>query len=807
MKESRYFIPKIIAGYLLLAAMCAAMIAYIYHKVDSSTAVDPVLSAIESRNAMIDRTLVGLYRAESRAQMILAGDDSYIALYDEDVEASLACIDSLKNTVILSDDPVRAARLDTVSMLVKGKRRELLRLAQGLRDGSDASRIIERNIARLGERDAAAQDSLAASQSDTALVNMRRRKFFRRVAELFEIETDTTEHVAPAPVRLSDTIGGLLVDLQSQVERQREDSERRMTRIRREVTSANNQLDRRILDLIDEVRHDWDAHHARRRAERDAARRDAVSALGMVALSAIVLVFVFLAVILRDWRRSRRVRAELERANDEKQRLLDYREHLMLAVTHDLKAPAGSIMGYADLLERLDNDHRQRLYITGMKQSAEHLQTLIESLLEFYRLDDGRAEKESKPFNAARMMRDAARDAAASRHRRPEVEIGTHIDASADATVISDAMRIRRIVDNLLSNALKFTSRGTVTLACGIRGGELCISVTDTGCGMSAEECSRIFDSFVRLESAAGVEGFGLGLSIVERSVRLLAGSIDVESGKGRGSTFRITIPLDTPTATQPDIRLDGIRLLAIDDDRLQLDLIRSICRTLGVAAECILHGSHAARIVSGGGFDVVMTDLQMPGCDGLEVLRSVKLASPSLPVIAATARNDSPENALRAAGFAAVVRKPYTVTDIKRVLKQTLGNAGTDCRDTGPTAPAQRDFSAITAFAEDDAEAQQDLLAAFVGGLHDAAAAMRTAADADDAETIRRTAHRIRPNVELVGDSTLSLRLHAIEDPASGEDVIAAAGPAADAMDRLADKARIYAAALRGEETVSRTR
>lgn len=533
MKESRYFIPKIIAGYLLLAAMCAAMIAYIYHKVDSSTAVDPVLSAIESRNAMIDRTLVGLYRAESRAQMILAGDDSYIALYDEDVEDSLACIDSLKNTVILSDDPVRAARLDTVSMLVNRKRRELLRLAQGLRDGSDASRIIERNIARLGERDAAAQDSLAASHSDTALVNMRRRKFFRRVAELFEIETDTTEHVAPAPVKLSDTIGGLLVDLQSQVERQREDSERRMTRIRREVTSANNQLDRRILDLIDEVRHDWDAHHARRRAERDAARRDAVSALGMVALSAIVLVFVFLAVILRDWRRSRRVRAELERANDEKQRLLDYREHLMLAVTHDLKAPAGSIMGYADLLERLDNDHRQRLYITGMKQSAEHLQTLIESLLEFYRLDDGRAEKESKPFNAARMMRDAARDAAASRHRRPEVEIGTHIDASADATVISDAMRIRRIVDNLLSNALKFTSRGTVTLACGIRGGELCISVTDTGCGMSAEECSRIFDSFVRLESAAGVEGFGLGLSIVERSVRLLAGSIDVESGKG----------------------------------------------------------------------------------------------------------------------------------------------------------------------------------------------------------------------------------------------------------------------------------
>ena len=83
----------------------------------------------------------------------------------------------------------------------------------------------------------------------------------------------------------------------------------------------------------------------------------------------------------------------------------------------------------------------------------------------------------------------------------------------------------------------------------------------------------------------------------------------------------------------------------------------------------------------------------------------------------------------------------------------------------------------------------------------------MRTAADADDAETIRRTAHRIRPNVELVGDSTLSLRLHAIEDPASGEDVIAAAGPAADALDRLADKARIYAAALRGEETVSRTR
>lgn len=806
MKESRYFIPKIIAGYLLLASMCAAMITYIYGKIGSSTAVDPVLSAIESRNAMIDRTLVSLYRAESRAQMILSGDESYITRYDEDVETSLACIDSLKQTILLADDPVRAARLDTVSMLVRGKRREILRLARGLHDDSAASRIIERNIARLGEHEAAEQDSLAALRTNPMLDSIRSHKFFQRIAELFETEMNTTENAGPAPVsvRLSDTIGDLLVDLQSQVDRQRVDSERRMTRIRREVAAANNQLDRRILDLIAEVRQDWDAHRARHRAERDAARRDAISALGMVALSAIVLVFVFLAVILRDWRRSRRVKAELERANDEKQRLLDYREHLMLAVTHDLKAPAGSIMGYADLLERLDNDHRQRLYISGMKQSAEHLQTLIESLLEFYRLDDGRAEKESKAFNAAQMMRDAALAATASRHRRPEVEIGTHIDASADTTVISDPVRIRRIVDNLLSNALKFTAHGAVTLACAIRNGELCVSVADTGCGMSEEECARIFDSFVRLESAAGVEGFGLGLSIVERSVRLLSGSIDVESGKGHGSTFRITIPLDMPTAAQRDIRLDGIRMLAIDDDRLQLDLIRSICRTLGVVAECSLHGSHVARIISGGGFDAVMTDLQMPGCDGLEVLRRIRLVSPSLPVIAATARSDSPESALMAAGFAAVVRKPYTVTDIKRVLKQTLGATAGHC--TAAPCPTHHGFSAITAFAEDDDEAQQRLLAAFAEGLHDAAATMRTAAGENDADTIRRTAHRIRPNVELAGDSALSQRLHAIEDPASDETTVSAVDDAAAAMDRLADEACRYAAMQCGDKPITRT-
>lgn len=811
MRESRYFILKIVVGYVLIAAMCAAAVSMVCDKIDSSSAIDEEYELLEHRNELVDRTLMHLYRAESHAQMILAGDDRYASAYDADIEAALGGIDSLRSILPVAADSMKYAQLDTVAMLVIAKRGELLRLSAGMQQSEAAAAVIERNIERLAAADSLDRDSMVMQHTvvklDTTVVQLRHRKFFRRFADLFSPpKTDTAMivstdiHTDSIPLRLKDTIGGVLTDLKYQMARERELGERRVARLRRDVAAAASEIDGRILAIIGQMKSDWDAHARHRGEERDAARREAISILGSVALSAVALVFVFLAVIFRDWRRNQSIRRQLERTNDEKQRLLDYREHLMLAVTHDLKTPTGSILGYLDLLERLDSGYRQRLYIDGMKQSAEHLQSLIESLLEFYRLDSDRAETVRRPFNAAHLFGNAVRDMAASRYAKKEVELAAQISPSADLIVESDPVRLRQIVDNLLSNALKFTQQGSVTLACRMEAGRLHFSISDTGCGMSLEETRRIFGSFVRLQSASGVEGFGLGLSIVERAVKLLGGEISVRSRRGEGSTFSVSLPVGRADAGSTRSAVEGIRILAVDDDKLQLDMLAAMCRTLSVDMERCSYPSYAADVAAGSHFDLLMTDIQMPECDGFEVLRRIREKGLSLPVAAVTARGDSSERELCARGFAAVLRKPYSTADLRRMLMRLAdgGRVGDRTSEEGGARADKVDFAPLTAFADGDDAARRQLVEAFASQMRADAVALRRAAEAGSVEEIRSTAHRVRPMAEMVGAMTLAGSLHAAERNIT-ECLPADISAAADQMERLADAAGRYAATIEG--------
>ena len=213
----------------------------------------------------------------------------------------------------------------------------------------------------------------------------------------------------------------------------------------------------------------------------------------------------------------------------------------------------------------------------------------------------------------------------------------------------------------------------------------------DTGRGIGAGERERIFREFERSSSARGVEGFGLGLSIVERLVRLLGGEITLESSPGKGSCFTVTLPVGERTAGPRDslperkeecAGADGATLLVVDDDPLQLELTEAQCRQAGIRAVSCSHPERAAQMAAEGRFDVVLTDIQMPGTDGFGVRAEVERAVPGLPVIAVTARSETDE--LLEAGFAAALRKPFTRAELCATLAAVLHR-------TGPTGEAEQ--------------------------------------------------------------------------------------------------------------------
>ncbi len=545
--------------------------------------------------------------------------------------------------------------------------------------------------------------------SDTVAVPHPKRRFFRRLADLFsppkdaadvvisrrEILVDTLPAPAgPDPGAIRDTIALVLRALQDSVTSERLDiydtAWREGLRLRYSNDLVNAKIYRLILDFEEEETQFLMA----RIDAREALRSRSSHLLGGVAAGAVALMLLFVAISWRDINRSNRYRRALERANRDNEALLAAREQLMLAITHDIKAPLGSVMGYIDLLSRLTGDKRQQLYLANMKASADHLLALVKSLLDFYRLDAHKMEVKPVVFNPAQLF-DTIRTGFAAAAAAKGLDLRLEAAAGADREVVGDAFRIRQIADNLVSNALKFTDRGSVTLRVDVADGQLTFSVRDTGRGIAPEERERIFAEFVRLRSARGVDGFGLGLSIVDRLVKLLGGSLSLDSTPGRGSRFLVTLPVErapegsrsaAATAEGSPGELPALRLLLVDDDPLQLEMVAAMCRRAGLAAECCQYPEYAGRLVAENRFDAVVTDIQMPSCDGFRVLEEVHRAAPGLPVVAVSARGDLDAAEFAARGFAACLRKPFTYGELVEALRTAVGTAAKTAAKTAAT-------------------------------------------------------------------------------------------------------------------------
>lgn len=774
---------KIAAGYLLLLAACLAAAGYVYRTaVLPAGADDGAYAALRSKRDVAAQTLYHLYQAEGYAHLMTAGYLSYARRYGDELRTVRGFVDSLRE---LESDTAQMMRLDSISLLIADKEQRTLRLFRSLRSGG-TSGLLNKNIEELIRR----QDTLRAGAragerpdsavwsggADTVWTPFRHREFFRRLSSLFLVPLDGGDTTAAAGTAaqpgagampaeaVADTIVSVLRGLQDRVTGERIELYDRAWNEGLQLSYSSRQVNETLFRLLSDFQREDDAFLLRRIEENERLRHRSSETLGWMAVAAVALMLLFVGVSWRDINRSNRYKRELEEANGEKQRLLAAREQLMLAITHDIKAPLGSLMGYMDLLGRLATDRRQELYLGHMRESADHLLGLVRNLLDFCRLDMHKVEPLCVPFRPAQLFESigsAFAPAAAARG----IELRLECDPSAETEVTGDPARIRQIAENLVSNALKFTDEGSVSLSVARTGdGSLRFAVRDTGRGIGAEERERIFGEFVRLRSAEGSEGFGLGLSIVDRLVRLLGGSIGLESEPGRGSLFTVTLPVGEVRAAEgaaepaeESAAVRGVRLLVVDDDPLQLEMTAALCRAEGIEAECCPYPEYAVRLVADHPFDAVLTDIQMPAMDGFRLREELGRACPGLPVVAVTARSEALPD-----GFAAVLRKPFSARELTATLARVCGGAGE--RPAGEPAPAAAGLGALTAFAAGDAEAERRILESFAREHAEACDRLERAAATGDGATVRALAHRMTPICTMLGAEEAARTLRTLE-------------------------------------------
>ena len=624
------------------------------------------------------------------------------------------------------------------------------------------------------------------TKRDSLITTPKKKGFFKRLAEVFSpSKQDSAVLVNTSLEVATDTIlqpttskDSLQQKIRMATEEKRLQRKKTIRRTSTKYQRMNTQLTARMDSLIKQYEEEMTLR-ARQDAElQQEVRMRSARIIGGIAVGAVLLSAFFLILIMRDISRSNRYRQQLEVANKRAEDLLVAREKLMLAITHDFKAPLGSIMGYTELLSRLTEDERQRFYLDNMKSSSEHLLKLVSDLLDFHRLDLNKAEVNRVTFNPSQLFDEiyvsfepltAAKGLALQCHVAPEL----------NGRYISDPLRLRQIVNNLLSNAVKFTQKGEISLTAGYDSSKLTIAIADTGKGMASEDRERIFQEFTRLSGAQGEEGFGLGLSIVKKLVTLLEGTIDVQSTLGKGSCFTVTLPLypvgksiaesESPESENVDITEESaaippmkvIRVLLIDDDKIQLNLTAAMLKQHGIDAVCCEQLEQLIEQLRSSVFDVLLTDIQMPAINGFDLVKLLRAShlpqAKTIPVIAVTARSEMDKAALHEHGFAGCLHKPFTVKELLMTVNEGQLSAD-EAHITEDMATAGINFSALTAYSEDDPEAASSIIQTFIEETGKNIERMQQALNDKEVDGIAAMAHKLLPLFTMIGaDETIT--------------------------------------------------
>lgn len=781
---------KIIFGYIVLVGLLFGAILNTVQQMNLLTKPTGVEENINNRRHTTHLIISQLYDAEIIAQTLRMGQLDEYADYTKKMKKVNALIDTLGTMLT---DTLQLARLDTVRALVESKQRNMSAVIEATQN-APTDELYQQQLDSL----IAVQDSLlkaphirkkVITHQDSYTIRHKKKNFFKRLAEVFapkedsthvnnvvrEEYTDTLKEIY-SPV---DTITSILTDIQHRVLQTRQRQTRMLNARLDRLKTAGNELSRRVSLLLENI--DEDEQNAARTKliqERE-IRQKAAHTMANIAIAAILMVLLFSIIIARDMAQSNHYRKELEKAKLYAENLLVAREKLMLTITHDIKAPAGSIIGYIDLLIRLVKDRRQLFYLNNMKSSAKHLLDLVTSLLDYHRLEAGKMDTQTIAFNPDELITHIYNGFLPLAGKKG-LKLTLQTSISRQLTLEGDPFRIRQIIENLLSNALKFTASGEIILHTEYKKGMLSFSVSDTGCGMTEQEQQRIFREFTRLRSAQGQEGFGLGLSITRKLVELLGGKISVDSTPEKGSTFHVSIPLHAqlPQTTKeqemsvPQLTPEKpLRILLIDDDHIQMNLTEAMLRNIfdnntetRPDIRCCEHPDEVFNLLLATDFDVVFTDLQMPAMSGIELLHRIRnLEAPqaqTIPVIAITARGDMNEDDFLKKGFSGMLQKPFNQQELLKALQKIQVTTGktdetTEAKqmrtDNSPTRTLRLNFTPLIAFSEDDPQAALEIMHTFIRETEQNIKRLRQAAIKQDMEQICAIAHKMLPTFIMI--------------------------------------------------------
>lgn len=661
----------------------------------------------------------------------------------------------------------RGAADSTISSLLKEEQRNLKQLSDAMA-GRPTQNYLQNKVKNLNTgKDSILVHSKAPqtheAKKTTVEVLKTRRGFFRRLADAFKKEHAETLSVkqdsnravidsVTTPVNVAENVATILDQIDKKEKVATQDHKQSINKEMEDLKMVSAKL------ALRSAKHLSDVHQREKDNMQEAikkameARKHLLWQMELLAIVAFFAIVIMICFIWRDARKERIYRENLEAANEEIQRIMNQRERLLLTITHDIKAPAASISGFIDLMKDYVNNPQGLECLQNIKNSAAHLSHLVASLLDYHQLENGLMKVQPTSFSPAQLVAESV-EGMKLRAEEKGLEISFECKMKGMEFFRADAFRIRQILDNLVSNAIKYTDRGSVTIQAQVSEilgkPTLTLSVKDTGKGMTDEEKQNVFQAFTRLKSAQGIEGTGLGLSITQELVSLLGGEIILHSTLGKGSTFIVTIPIKpapkeesqdmAPSEMKHDPSLDSTqdkegqnsgsyqvtdikkkpefanhKILILDDDKLQLQLLQEMLRRIVGDTWQVFACNHvmdALTTLHNEQPALMLMDIEMPEMNGMDMIAHINHTK--MMVVAMTAHDTSILEQLLKAGFDDCLFKPFSMEK----LSDILGIESQPLPDAQSETPFQPELSS-----QQKSNPQLDALLAFAGGDEEAA-------------------------------------------------------------------------------------